>query len=262
MTVRSWLGLAVRVTIMRGTSPATPRCRPWRARGARRRATPSSVMTTSMSPGDANRTGRLEAELRGVGERDDQVAAADDRSLDRCLVGVGGGEPVVGGDAVGAEEGDVDAKVGERLDGVGDRRPPGWSAGRGRGGVAASRWGRPASRAAIGTAWVTTVSSRSGGRRVASRTVVDPASSRIVPPAGGRRSRAARAMRSLVSVLTWSRSRMPDSMRDRELGGTTPPWTRRTRPRPLEGGQIATHGLRGDVVLTGQLVDRHAARAG
>src|SRR4051812_22920173 len=65
----------------------------------------------------------------------------------------------------------------------------------------------PASRAAIGTALVTTVRLLSRGNSMARRAVVVPASSTTLPPVGGSSATAARAMRSFSSA--WARSRSP-----------------------------------------------------
>ena len=46
----------------------------------------------------------------------------------------------------------------------------------------------------------------------------------------------------------------------RASAGTAPPCTRRTRPSRSRDGQVAAYGLGGDVVLVGELGDRHPAR--
>ena len=139
---------------------------------------------------------RLDADLAGVGEHDDPAGAGDHRPLGGGLVAVGRGEAVLDGDAVGAEERDVGAQLGRAPRPCRRRPRPGWSGGPGRAAGAARSAGCPASRAATGTAWVTTVSRWSRGSRLASRLVVDPASSRTVDAGGGSRSRAALAIRS------------------------------------------------------------------
>ena len=97
-----------------------------------------------------------------------------------------------------------------------------------------SRWrftlGDPASRAAIGTALVTTVSCRSRGSIIASRAVVVPASSSTLPPVDGSSPTAFLAIRSFSSA--WARSRSPTfaSSAVRAAAGTAPPCTRRSTP--------------------------------
>ena len=178
---RCW-GWAVRVTIMR---PRTST--PARSMGAAvgRRRSPSSVTRMSMSASSANRIGALDADLAGVGEHDDPAGARDDRPLGGGLVAVGGGQAVLDGEAVGADEGDVGAELGPAPRRSRGRRPHGWWRGPGPAAGAARSCGEPASRAAIGTAWVTTVSRRSRGSRPASRAVVLPASRMTVEPARG-----------------------------------------------------------------------------
>ena len=88
----------------------------------------------------------------------------------------------------------------------------------------------PASRAAMGTEFVTTVSSRSGGSAAAIRLVVVPASISTLAPLSGKNSAAAAAMASLCSARVFSRSPTPASTSRRARTGTAPPCTRRTSP--------------------------------
>ena len=87
-----------------------------------------------------------------------------------------------------------------------------------------------ASRAAMGTEFVTATTSRSGGSMPATRAVVVPASNSTLAPDSGRNSVAARAIASLWSARVISRSSTPGSTTCRARTGTAPPWTRRTRP--------------------------------
>src|SRR6185312_3708146 len=114
LTVRSRLGLAVRVTIMR----LNRSCDDHLDAGLRERP-PVRGRHVAVGdqyvdlPGRSEADGRVDAELRGVGERHDLSRTLDQRPLHRGLVGVGRGEAVLRGDAVRAEERDVHAEVGE-----------------------------------------------------------------------------------------------------------------------------------------------------
>ena len=84
-----------------GDDHATTTSRPGGLQGAcgRSSSIPESVTRTSTSSSAANRTGRLDADLGGVGQHDGTAGGASDRPLGRGLVAVGGGQAVVGADA-------------------------------------------------------------------------------------------------------------------------------------------------------------------
>ena len=93
---------------------------------------------------------RLGADLAGVGQADDPAGGGDHGPLGGGLVAVGGGQPVVDAQAVGAEEGDVGAEPPERARRCRRRPRPGWWAAPGRAAGAGRPAALPASRAATG----------------------------------------------------------------------------------------------------------------
>src|SRR6267378_2059403 len=114
--------------------------------------------------------------------------------------------------------------------------------------------GMAASRAAIGTELVTTISSRSAGNWAAMRAVVVPASSSTLAPPSGKNSVAAAAMAFLCSERVVSRSPTPGSTRCSARAGTAPPCT-----RLVQDGEVSPHRLGGDVVGLCQLGHRRTA---
>ncbi len=97
-------------------------------------------------------------------------------------------------------------------------------------------FGRTESDIAIGSAFVSTTSSRSVGSWSASRAVVVPASSRIVPSSGSSAS-ASRAIRSFSAVRT------PIAGRERGL-----------EAQPLDRDRAAVHAPQERVALEGRQV--------
>ena len=147
-TVRSVLGLGVRVRIMRPRTSTPARSRA-RAVGVAR--SPSSVTSTSTSSSVGEPDGALDADLAGVGEHHDPAGAAR-RSPAWLAASSGSGvvRPWPDGDAVGADEGDVGAELGQRRDGVGADGGLRGAADPARAAGAARSAARPASRAATG----------------------------------------------------------------------------------------------------------------
>ena len=236
--------------------------------GLRRRRSPSSVTRMSMSL-ERRRTARcvstpilLESASTTTCWRARptiaRLVAASSRS--------GVDSPWLDGDAVGAEEGDVGAEVGAAPRRSRPRPPPGWWR-RTRPGqqVQLDRGASPASRAATGTAWVTHGQPVVAGEqaRRAGRSCV-PAS-RTTVRAGRRAAGRGRRGRSRSFWLGVGAGRgrggRPRSAVS-ESAGTAPPCTRRTRPQPLERGQVAAHGLGGDVELAAPARPPRRGRAG
>ena len=137
-----------------------------------------------------------------------------------------------------------------------------WVVGRTRpGSRCSSTAGSPASRAAIGTAWVTTVSRWSrGSRRRAGWSSCRRRGGRWRRRAGSRSS-AARAIRSFCSVLALVALGEAGLDHGQALGGHGAAVHPADQAHALERGEVAAHGLGGDVVLVGELGHRHAGRA-
>jgi hypothetical protein len=144
-----------------------------RRSSASRASSPESVISVSISSRVISATGGL-ADLRVVGE-DALRRAARIMARFTAVGRVGCREASLDGDPVGADEGDVDIAVGERLERPGIHRGL-----RPTADLAADRgdgdWAGPTATSQSATAFVRTTSSRSFGRMSARRAVVVPAS--------------------------------------------------------------------------------------
>ena len=236
-----------------GDDHATTTSMPARSgRGGRRRLMASSVTRTSMSSrvGEAER--RLDADLawrRPAARR--TPCARDHGALGGGLVAVGGGQAVADADPVGAEE-----ERRRRAGGSGPRRcrrrrRPGWSggpgraAGAGRSGVAGQPGG---DRHGVGDHGEAQVAGEQAGEPVWSWS-----RRREHGRARGGQQVERRAGDPLL-LLGVGLVALAEPGLDRRRG------CRRHRAavdaadqaHPLEGGEVAAHGLGGDVVLRGE----------
>ena len=93
----------------------------------------------------------------------------------------------------------------------------------------------------------------------ARRKVVEPASRAIAPSCGSRNSRAAWAIRTFSTVCSDSRTESA-GLEAEGVGDDGPAMHPAQQPGPLQDGEVAAHGLRGDLEAGGELGDVDATR--
>ena len=202
--------------------------------------------------GEGRRSGRsAPGRLGGVGEQHHAAGGGDRGALDGGLGEVGGGQAVLGGEAVGRRG--RGRRRGSRRTPAAPRRRRrrGYGAGRGRRpGGGRCRGGRRAGRRSgrrVGDDGERGLQRDRGGEAGDGRAGVEDDRCRR----SGSSARAASAMRSFSSAAVASRS-VRSGSKSRRPAGMAPPCTRRTQAGPVEGLEVAADGLGGDLELLGE----------